>query len=308
MFVPAKENRKGSMIRTTALLAAVLSFGVAVAAAGEDPTPVAGTDRCAPFAASAAEVKKRMYAFEPTFGKDPMLWTDADYDAIAKAASTCDGVVEKGRRISAGSWTSVLREVKNRVYPVAVANRTAASYAPVGRIRLPDCRRMPDYRVDPESFVDNSSDLFGIDLFSMTDAEIDGAVGYANICRAVIPIWLGVSRDMLVGVALESVETMMDRFLLLRMRRDEWRSAGADGLVLSLPNGAQVPPTMTSAPVRELVVAFDQWGNSGYYQSPNTMSRLLAILSAAEKASDGPFDRLYVDKIRTFVQDRMLNP
>ncbi len=49
-------------------------------------------------------------------------------------------------------------------------------------------------------------------------------------------------------------------------------------------------------------------GNSGYYQSPNTMSRLLAILSAAEKASDGPFDRLYVEKIRTFVQDRMLNP
>jgi hypothetical protein len=310
MFVSAKENHKGLTILRYLLLAASFALSSPACAADPEPAaaPAANVDRCAPFGEPASDIKSRMYAFEPTFGKDPMLWTDADYDAIARQAASCDGVVQDGKTISAHAWVSTLGAVKSRVYPAAVVNRTAIAYAASakGRIKLPDCRRLIDYRVDPKTFVDTSNEMFGVDVFSMDDSEIDFVVGYANICRAVIPVWLAASKEMLVSRALEPVEIMMDRFLLVKMRRSEWKKMSADGLILALPNGAKIPPTMASVPVRELVTVYDQWSNSGFYQSPNSMSRLLTILEAADKKSQGPVDDLYVAGIRKIVQERLL--
>lgn len=259
---------------------------------------------------TSTSVALRLQAFETVYGKRAINWTQEDFDRVIGLAYSCQGfVIKGGNPVHAPDWVLSINQARQKVTEMAALVKAVEEY---GRnlkpeaIRLPFCGKVLDYALDDFQQADNSREIFGQDVMEMSDGDLDRVVKYVNYCIAYLPEYANSTRGWLPDNTLKAIYRIMDRALLVQKRRQEWvgwQKRPTD-LVVEV-NGVRVPPTMTTADTREMVVRFNRATALQRRFTPETVATLLRLTDEVMVKPTTVYDKLYAEAVKQRLQSEI---
>lgn len=258
---------------------------------------------CAPLFQVPDAVGNALTSFTTVFGKPAIDWTDEDYAQVVNLAAACDGMAYNGHdRVDASWWRSTIAHARERNAELSVLNRTIREMsADLGAdaIVLPNCSSVLDYAVDDYARTDNTRDLFGVDLMAMTDDDVERVATFVNYCLTLLPDYAYRNRMWRDGDIERTAGRLLDRALLVRQRREDWRATrrSASDVVVSV-DGAEIPPTMLESGTRELVKRYNDTARQGRRFTPEMLAGMLNLIDEVERLDRSAWDRAYAEEVR----------
>lgn len=274
-------------------------------------TPEEYEKACSPlFTEPVAIVRQKLLAYETVFGKPAIRWDESDYLQLIGLAAACNGIKKDGFVIDANNWRATIEGVRNVVLPVAILATEVDKYAaklPLEEINLPACRRFLDFTFEYYDMTDKSMEMFGRSFMQMSDSDLDSAVKYTNQCQLFLPDVAKASKGWREIETRNKLDRIMDKILTIKQRRADWHTwtHRDSDLVMKDPDGAIVPPTMTSALTREMILRYNRAASLQRRFTPETISVLIKLADDAELKNKNAYDMLYIAEVRKRVQEEI---
>lgn len=304
----------------TAIGIVLLGLGLGEKAVAQD-IPASATkkkitqnDVC--FALAHYDLVKTSIAFStfsmPIFGKHPERWTMADVQNLFANVRECNGKPKSlvpQSQVSLHAWKQIFNDdLISKTLAVSTASTEMAKKLKPNwpsTLKMPYCADLLTWKRDPVWLVNNSSDIFGSRLYSITDEAAGAVKNLINGCRPVVDAILKAR-----GGHIKNAKAILDD-IITSVERDQaaqrWAKIEFVPQFRIEHDGAPIPFSYIGKNTQEVLLRLNTSEKNGI---PLNEEELAAISTWAKEmirnSEIGP-DAEYVRAIRNVVASQLFS-